>query len=104
MIPLRLAATLGTRYNWAMNKYDLTVLTKDGAGVEEKIEKIVKALEGKVGKMTEMGKKQLAYPITKAREAVFTSWVLELPTEAVVQLEKKLIIDKNILRHLLVRV
>ena len=86
------------------NKYDLTVLTKDGAGVEERIEKIVKALGGVVGKITEMGKKQLAYPIAKAREAVFTSWILELPTEAVVQLEKKLIIDKNILRHLLVRV
>ncbi len=87
-----------------MKKYDLTVLTKDGVGVEEKIGKIVKALEGKVGKMTEMGKKQLAYPIGKAKEAVFVSWILELPTEAVVQLEKKLIVDKNILRHLLVGV
>ena len=37
--------------------------------------KIVKALEGKVGKMTEMGKKQLAYPIGKAKEAVFVSWI-----------------------------
>lgn len=40
-----------------MNKYDLTVLVKKTDGLEEKIEKLVKALEGKTGRMVEMGKK-----------------------------------------------
>ncbi len=86
-----------------MNKYDLTVLVKKAEGVEAKIEKLVKALEGKLGKFTEMGKKQLAYPIAKTRDAAFLNWVVEMPGEGVVQLEKKLTIDKDILRHLLVR-
>lgn len=87
-----------------MNKYDLTILVKKAEGVEAKIEKLVKALEGKLGKFTEMGKKQLAYPIAKTREAVFLNWVVELPGEGVVQLEKKLTVDKEILRHLCLRV
>ncbi|KKU28509.1 MAG: 30S ribosomal protein S6 [Candidatus Amesbacteria bacterium GW2011_GWA2_47_11b] len=87
-----------------MNKYDLTVLVKKAEGVEAKIEKLVKALEGKLGKFTEMGKKQLAYPIAKTREAIFLNWVVEIPEAGVVQLTKKLTIDKEILRHLCLRV
>ncbi len=87
-----------------MNIYDLTILVKKAEGVEVKIEKLVKALEGKVGKFTEMGKKQLAYPILRTREATFLNWVVELPGEGVVQLEKKLTIDRDILRHLCLRV
>ncbi len=87
-----------------MNIYDLTILVKKAEGVEAKIEKLVKALEGKVGKFTEMGKKQLAYPILKTREATFLNWVVELPGSGVVQLEKKLTIDRDILRHLCLRV
>jgi len=86
-----------------MNKYDLTVLVKKTDGVEEKLEKLVKALDGKSGRMVEMGKKQLAYSIQKTSEANYVSWGLELPQESVVQLEKKLTNDKDILRHLLVK-
>lgn len=85
-----------------MNKYDLTVLVRKTEGVEQKIEKLVKALDGKLGKFTEMGKKQLAYPIDKTHEAHFLNWIIELPTEAVVQLEKKLAIDREVIRHLLI--
>jgi len=79
-------------------------LVKKAEGVEAKIEKLVKALEGKLGKFTEMGKKQLAYPIAKTREAIFLNWVVEIPEAGVVQLTKKLTIDKEILRHLCLRV
>ncbi len=86
-----------------MNKYDLTVLVKKTDGLEEKIEKLVKALEGKTGRMVEMGKKQLAYVISGMTEANYVSWGLELPAASVVQLEKKLTNDHDILRHLLVK-
>lgn len=86
-----------------MQKYDLTVLVKKTDGLEEKIETLVKVLGGKAGRMVEMGRKQLAYVINKASEADYLSWGLELPSEAVVQLEKKLTNDKEILRHLLVK-
>lgn len=91
-----------------MNKYDLTVLIKSDLKETarekfvEKMEALVLALDGKIGKITEMGKKQLAYTIKKQREAQFLSWVLELPSKSVVQLEKKLINDKEVLRHLVI--
>ncbi len=87
-----------------MHKYDLTVLVKKTEGTEEKIEALVKAMGGKSGRMTEMGKKQLAYPIQKQTEANYLSWGLELPGDGVVQLEKKLTNDRDLLRHLLVRI
>ncbi len=69
----------------------------------EKLEKTVKVLGGKTGKMTEMGRKQMAYKIDNLTEAIYLNWMLELPGEAVVQLEKKLTVDRDILRHLLVK-
>lgn len=86
-----------------MIKYDLTVLVKKTEGMEEKMEKLVKALGGKLGRMMEMGKKQLAYPIKKVSEAEFLNWSLELPGEGVVQLGKKLSVDREVIRHLLVK-
>lgn len=85
-----------------MQKYDLTVLVQK-ADIGDKIEKAVVAAGGRAGRMIEMGKKQLAYPIKKLSEAVFLSWTLELPAEVVLQLNRKLTIDKDIVRHLLVK-
>lgn len=87
-----------------MNKYDLTVLVKEIAGMEEKVEKMVKAFEGKAGRMVEMGKKQLAYEIKKTNSANFLTWTLELPAKSVVELDRKMTLDKDVLRHLLIRV
>lgn len=86
-----------------MNKYDLTVLVSQTDGMEDKIEKLAKAMNGKAGRMVEMGKKQLAYPIKKVSEAHYLSWGLELSNESVVQFERKLTLDHDILRHLLVK-
>ena len=87
-----------------MRKYELTVLVKDetlATALEKKMEQLVKALGGKVSKTTEMGKKQLAYKIQKLSEAFFVGFVIELPPESVVQLEKKLSVDHEVLRHLM---
>lgn len=68
----------------------------------QKLEKTVKALGGKVARSLEMGKKQLAYKIKGQSEAVYLDLVLEMPGSEVIQLDKKLTVDKEILRHLLV--
>lgn len=92
----------------AMKKYDLTLMVPASVSGEEqkkletKIEKLVKALDGKLGKMAEMGKKQLAYKIGKVLEAAFFNWSVELPAPSVVQLSKKLTVDHDIIRYLLV--
>lgn len=91
-----------------MKSYDLTIMLKSEVKDEakdklvEKLEKTVKALEGSVKKTLEMGRKQLAYKINGQTEATYINLVLELPRESVIQLEKKLNVDKDILRHLLV--
>lgn len=93
-----------------MAKYDLTVLIDSGVKDQEKdafvarMEKLVGVMQGKLGKLTEMGRKQLAYPINKQSEAQYMWWSLELPSTAVVEFEKKLNNDKEVMRHLLVKV
>lgn len=86
-----------------MQKYELTVIAKTVEGLEAKMEKIVKALGGKIGKIAEMGKKPLAYQIKKAGEGHYLQMLVELPGNVVVELARKLNTDKSLLRHLLVK-
>lgn len=91
-------------------KYELTMVLRPDLKDEgkdetvKKYEKLVKTLGGLVDKTIDMGKKQLAYRIKKAAEGIYVSVSLELSGEGVVQLEKKLVVDNDVLRHLLVRV
>lgn len=92
-----------------MAMYDLTLVLKPTLKDEtkdkfvEKIEKVLKALGGTVEKTLEMGRKQLAYKIKGQAEGLYLNMAVELPVESVIQLEKKLTVDKDILRHLLVK-
>jgi small subunit ribosomal protein S6 len=92
-----------------MAKYDLTLVLKPAVKDEakdkftEKTEKVLKALGGMVEKTMEMGRKQLAYKISGQAEGLYLNMTVELPATSVVQLEKKLTVDKDILRHLLVK-
>lgn len=92
------------------NKYDLTIIlvpsVKDEAKDKfvEKIEKVMKGLGGVVEKTMDMGRKQLAYKIVGKSEGVYVNLQIELPPESVIQLDKKLGVDKDILRHLLIRI
>ena len=81
----------------------MTLVAKTAEGVVEKIEKVVKVLGGKVGKNTEMGKKPLAYQIKKEGEGHYLQMVVELPGKAVIELVKKLNVEKGLLRHLMVK-
>lgn len=90
------------------NKYDLTIILNAGVKDEakdkfvEKLEKILKALDGQVTKTMEMGKKQLAYKLNGQTEGIYLDMLLELPPANVVQLQKKLEVDKDVIRSLLV--
>ncbi len=90
-----------------MNKYVLTiVLPNKGDGVDkyaEKLEKTVKALKGKITKTMDLGKKQLAYQILKQSEGVFGELEIELEGNSMLELGKKLAVDKDLLRYLLLK-
>ncbi len=92
------------------NKYDLTLILAPSVKDEvkdkfvEKIEKVMKGLGGVVEKTMDMGRKQLAYKINSKTEGVYINLQVELPSESVIQLDKKLGVDKDVLRHLLVRI
>ena len=49
------------------------------------------------------GRRRLAYPIAKRREGVYYYWQFEAKSEAIAELERKLRLSDDVLRHLAVR-
>jgi small subunit ribosomal protein S6 len=92
-----------------MQDYELTVVlpgsttTIKKKNAQEAIEKIVKTIGGKVGKIEEWGKKELAYEIAKNDSGIFLHYQLKLEGEAVKMLPQKFNLEENIIRYLLVR-
>lgn len=68
-----------------------------------KIKKILTEAKGKVEKTDEWGKKSLAYPVRKKEEGDYLFWEVLLPEESPAQIDKKLRLENEILRYLLVR-
>lgn len=92
-----------------MKKYELTIVLPGSAtaakkkAVQSKVEKIVSTLKGKIGKMKDWGKKDLAYKIEKNSVGVFLFFPLELTGEAAKALPDKLRLEEEIIRYLLVK-
>ncbi len=68
-----------------------------------KIEKMVKAAEGKVLAKDDWGVKDLAYTIKKNVAGAYLYFDLELPSSFVSSLNDKLKVEDDIIRYLLVR-
>ncbi len=92
-----------------MNKYELVVVLPGDATVAKKkavgesLEKLVKILKGKIEKVIDWGKKDLAYEIEKNTSGVFLIFELELSPEAVRAMPDKLRLNEQIIRYLLVK-
>lgn len=93
-----------------MRKYEMAVVLDPDLKEEEKeklVEEIkaeIKKMEGKVEKVSSWGKRQLSYPIKKAKEGIYFIFNLELPGEEIAGLGKKLRLKEKVLRYLLVKV
>lgn len=91
-----------------MRSYDL-VLVLGTSLAETERKKILEDIETWLGKAEiksqELGRRILAYPLKKEREGVFVLLKINYQngTTVPVDLEKKLLMNDNILRHLLVR-
>jgi small subunit ribosomal protein S6 len=92
-----------------MQSYELTIILPGDVSsakkkaTQESVEKIVKVLKGKVGKVEDWGKKEFAYEIKKNTSGVYLHFPLELGEEAIKALPQKLNLEEGIIRYLLVR-
>jgi len=92
-----------------MRSYDLTLILHSGLDetsqekVLDKIKKIISDAGGKVDKIDEWGKRELAYPIKKQKEGFYLLLLLELEGKEAKTIEEKLKFEEAVLRHLLVR-
>lgn len=69
----------------------------------EKFTKIVKDLEGKILKIENWGLRTLAYRIKKNRKAHYVLIETDAPAPAIIELERNLRLDEDVMRSLTVR-
>ena len=92
-----------------MRIYDIVVvLSPDGTpdqttALVEGFKKILVDDGAKVLAEEPWGRRRLAYPIGKRREGIYHYWQVEAKGETVAELERKLRLSDEVLRHLAVR-
>jgi len=92
-----------------MRNYELTFIVHpelEKGGVTAAIERVKQLIVeggGQVNKVDPWGKRRLAYPIRKQREGYYVVMQVQLPPEAVSELERRLELDEEVLRYLVVR-
>ena len=93
-----------------MRLYDVVVLVtpdltdEDAAKVAAEYKKILVDGGANVVKEEPWGKRRLAFPILRKREAHYHYWQVEAPPAAVAEAERRMGLSDQVLRHLAVRV
>jgi small subunit ribosomal protein S6 len=72
--------------------------------LNEQLKGVIEANGGKVAKLEYWGVKSLAYRIKKNRKAHFTLMNIDAPSAAVVEMERQMRINEDVLRILTIRV
>ena len=93
-----------------MRRYELMlVLRPDLAddrtqAVIDRTTRSVTGAGGQIVKVAPWGRRRLAYPIDRHREASYHIVLFDAPAEAIAELERGLLITEEVLRHLVTRV
>lgn len=93
-----------------MKNYELMVIFKPSLDSEEldkaidKISSEVKSVKGEVSSTDKMGRKKLAYALQGYRDGFFTTMILSLPAETIVDFKRNLKLNDNILRFMFMEV
>ena len=93
-----------------MNLYEHTIITKQDVSPSqikqliEKYSKIVEKLEGDVVKTENWGLLNLSYIINKNRKGNYIHFKIKGKSKIISELEKNEKIDKNLLKHMTIRV
>ncbi len=89
-----------------MKNYELLAIFKPSLDSEEldkvvdKISEDVKSFKGEVSSIDKMGRKKLAYDVQGYRDGYFTTMVLSIPAETVVDFKRNLKLNENVLRFM----
>ena len=89
-----------------MKNYELLAIFKPSLDSEEldkvmdKISEDVKSFNGSVSSVDKMGRKKLAYDVQGYRDGYFTTMIVSLPAEAVVDFKRNLKLNENVLRFM----
>lgn len=92
-----------------MRKYELVFILKPEIDKEaqkkiiKKMTDIIAELKGKVRKKDIWGKKQMAYSIKKYKEGIYIKFNISLPENKISQWRKKVKLEEDIIRELLIR-
>ena len=93
-----------------MKNYELLTIFKPSLDSEEldkavdKISSDVKAAKGEVSSVDKMGRKKLAYDLQGYRDGFFTTLIVSLPADAIVEFKRNLKLNDNILRFMFMEV
>ena len=93
-----------------MKNYELLTIFKPSLDSEEldkavdKISSDVKAAKGEVSSVDKMGRKKLAYDLQGYRDGFFTTLIVSLPADAIVEFKRNLKLNENVLRFMFMEV
>lgn len=89
-----------------MKNYELLTIFKpslDSDELDKAVDKIssdIKTAKGEVSSVDKMGRKKLAYDIQGYRDGFFTTMIVSLPADAIVEFKRNLKLNDNILRFM----
>lgn len=92
-----------------MKKYEIMFIvkaTQESADVKKTADNAKKVLtdgQANVMEFKELGEKRLAYPIKKENNGYYYLMHVEATKEAITEFDRKIKLDENILRHLVIR-
>ena len=92
-----------------MTKYEIMFIVKATMESEQvkatadNMQAIITSANSKVVEFKELGEKKLAYPIKKEINGYYFVMQVEATKEAIAELDRKALLDENVLRHLIIK-
>ena len=93
-----------------MNKYEVMFIVKtsmeagEAAKIADSYSKLVKNDKGSVSVFKDLGQRKLAYEINKQVSGYYYYFDFSAKTDTVKELDRRLGLDENIIRHMIVRI
>ena len=93
-----------------MRKYELMFIVRtdieegEVKNVVDSLKKLLQDKKAKILEEKEMGQKELAYEIKKHKTGYYFLFTVEAGNDAIEEFERVVLINENILRHIVVRV